>query len=63
MNALFCQTDMRSVIDIIRGDNMKKNIEVHHYNRKRERIDIHSEESRAKIEKAVAEVVSRMVSR
>lgn len=42
---------------------MKNNIEVRHYNRKRERIDINSEESRAKIEKAVSEVINRIVKR
>ena len=38
-------------------------IEIRHFNRKKESIDIHSEESRTKIEQAVTEVISRLAKK
>lgn len=38
-------------------------IEIRHFNRKKESIDIHSEESRTKIEQAVTEVISRLTKK
>ena len=44
---------------IYRGDNVKGiNIDIIHYNRKKEQINIQSEENRKKIEKTVLKIIN-----